>query len=123
MASAHMISRPNGRRLPVISETEDERINSVNCLLSSWEGYCNDNWLSENHEDPRCSERRVKAFLDGLAYLLLRGHSEDTLSHYKEMTRGSSEIPVSSCPDSVRACLYGNETHEAQNAAYDARPA
>lgn len=54
-------------------------------------------------------EKRVKSFLDACAYLLLRDNAEDTLSHYKEMMRGKTEIPVSSCPPSVAHMVDGSQ--------------
>lgn len=49
----------------------------------------------------------MKSFLDSVAYLILRGNSEGTLTNYKEMAREKSEIPVSCCADSVQALFFG----------------
>lgn len=46
----------------------------------------------------RLAEQRIKRFLDGCAYLLLRDAPEGTLTDYKEIMRGRKEIDVSSCP-------------------------
>lgn len=54
-------------------------------------------------------EGRIKSFLDACAYLILRDNAEDTLSHYKEMTRGKAEIPVSSCPPSIAHMIDGSQ--------------
>lgn len=77
-------------------------------LLARWERYCNDNWLSEGSDAPNSREGKIKKFLGDIGYLLLRDNPEDTLSTYKEMARGRSEIPVSSCPACVGDLLYGD---------------
>lgn len=55
---------------------------------------------------PYSRERRVKAFLDACAYLLLRDNPEGTVSHYKDIMNGKREIPVSSCPQMVDHLIY-----------------
>lgn len=112
MATSQFITRPNGTRIPIYYSSDAERIQSATKLLDSWDTYCNRNWMSENHEDAGSAERHIKAFLDGVAYLLMRGHSEDTMSSYKEMARGRSEIPLSSCPESVQAYLFGESLYD-----------
>ena len=59
-------------------------------------------------DNPYAPEHRVKAFLDGCAYILLRDNSEGTLTTYKEKMNGTREVPVSSCPDYFEDMLYSN---------------
>lgn len=79
-----------------------------NVLLPAWKNYCERHWLDERPGKLFSPEQRVKGFLDGLAYLLLRDDPGDTLTTYKMIVRGSTEIDVSSCPAEIEDVLYGN---------------
>lgn len=72
------------------------------------------NWMDADQSDLGSREKRVKAFLDACAYLLLRDNAGDTMSHYKEMARGNTEIPVSSCPPSVSHLIDGGQFSPAE---------
>jgi hypothetical protein len=63
--------------------------------------------LSENHEEPYCAENRVKRFLDGMAYFLLRSDTSGIITDYKEEMNRNREIPVSACPEFVNDMFYG----------------
>lgn len=65
MSTSLGITRPNGVRLPVYYTASQDKMALVMGQLSDWEDFCNQNWLSDNHEDINCSENRVKAFLNG----------------------------------------------------------
>lgn len=89
---------PSGERMPVYySETQSKRQIVEDVLLRPWTQYCLRHWMSADGK-PGSAEQRIKRFLDGCAYLLLRDNPEGTLTDYKEMTRGRNEIDVSSCP-------------------------
>lgn len=79
-----------------------------NVLLPYWESYCKRHWLDGNPNSRFSPETRVKRFLDDVAYLLLRDKSEGTLTIYKDIVRGSTEIDISSCPASIEEEVYGN---------------
>ena len=64
--------------------------------------------MSENHEEPYCAENRVKRFLDGLGYFLLRNDSTGIITDYMDEMNKNREIPVSSCPEYVYDLFYGN---------------
>ena len=79
------------------NETQSKRQIVEDVLLKPWTQYCLRHWMGGNGK-PGSPEQRVKRFLDGCAYLLLRDNPEGTLTDYKEIMRGRSEIDVSSCP-------------------------
>lgn len=53
------------------------------------------------------TEMRIKRFLDGCAYILLRDNPEGTLTHYKDIMIGSKEISASSCPAYIADMIDG----------------
>lgn len=104
-----MVLPPFGKPMLVYFRKGQDKLQVVtDVILPRWEKYCNENWLSDNHEDPWCAERRVKTYLDSVGYLLLRDNPEGTLTLYKECARGSSEIPVSSCPADMSDIFYAD---------------
>lgn len=108
MATRIRILTPNGKAFYThYTELTDKR-EIAERLLKRWGSYCEAHWFSDDSDKPHSTERKVKAFLDSLAYLLLRDNPEDTLSLYKEYSRGSREIPVSSCPAVVGNLYYGD---------------
>lgn len=95
--------------MPVFFSKGQDKASIVSeMLLPRWEQHCLNNWLTEKGHAQSNRETRIKAFLDGCAYLLLRDNPEDTLSTYKEIARGRSEIPVSSCPDTISDMYYAD---------------
>ena len=76
------------------NQTWLEIVNTV--ILPKWTKYCSNNWISPNPDAMYSSEKRVKGFLDRLAWLLL-GDVDARGSMYKEMMREIREIPVSEC--------------------------
>lgn len=86
---------------------DKERREVVNKLCEQWNDYCTSHWLSDNHEEPYCAENRVKRFLDGMAYFLLRSDTSGIITDYKEEMNRNREIPVSACPEFVNDMFYG----------------
>lgn len=78
-------------------------------ILPPWKDYCNDHWLSANHEDMYAPERRVKGFLDRCATLMLYGQS-GVESHYKAMMHEVREIPMSECPPAFENLMYSSSS-------------
>ena len=76
-------------------------------ILPECEAYCKENWLSINHEDLYCAERRVKAFLDRCAQLITKEY-RDVESEYRAMSNKVREVPVTECPDEVSDLLYSD---------------
>nr|DAW90183.1 MAG TPA: hypothetical protein [Bacteriophage sp.] len=66
--------------------------------------YCLRHWMSDDWK-PGSAEQRIKRFLDGCAYLLLRDGPGDTLTEHEEMKHRGREISVSSCPAWVGGLL------------------
>lgn len=106
MATRIRILTPNGRAFYTHFTEHTDKREIAERLLKPWERYCELHWLSHNDGKPYAPERKVKLFLDSLAYLLLRDNPEGTLTLYKEYARGSSEIPVSSCPTIISDMFY-----------------
>lgn len=89
---------PSGERKPIYyNETQSKRQIVEDVLLRPWTQYCLRHWMGGDGK-PGSPEQRIKRFLDGCAYLLLRDAPEGTLTDYKEIMRGRKEIDVSSCP-------------------------
>ena len=89
---------PSGERKPTYyNETQSKRQIVEDVLLRPWTQYCLRHWMGGDGK-PGSPEQRIKRFLDGCAYLLLRDAPEGTLTDYKEIMRGRKEIDVSSCP-------------------------
>lgn len=88
-------------------QTWDEIIREK--ILPYWQNYCEGNWLSANHEEIYAPERRVKWFLDSLAYALVEG-GDGVESEYREKKHKANEIPVSECPDTLSDYLYADRT-------------
>ena len=87
------------------NQTWLEIVNTV--ILPKWTKYCSSNWISPNPDAMYSSERRVKGFLDRLAWLLL-GDIDARGSMYKEMMREVREIPVSECSPDVENFLMSS---------------
>lgn len=77
-------------------------------ILPKWEEYCNTHWISENHEDIYAAEKRVKAFLDRCAYIMLQDDPGGVESKHKEMVRRVREFPISDCPPLMGELLYSS---------------
>lgn len=93
------------------NQTWDQIIRDV--VLKECESYCYENWLSSNHEDVYCAERRVKAFLDRCAQLIVKG-SKGIESEYKSMVHTVREVPVSECNAEVSDLLYSERQAPAE---------
>ena len=103
------IYTPAGGLLEVHGMTREDVSDKVrNVIVPYWEDYCDAHWLSPNHEDKLCPERRVKAFLDRCGTLMLFG-LPGIETRYKEMARKVREIPMSDCPQPIRNCIYGGK--------------
>lgn len=89
-------------------ENDRERQEVVAKLCEQWQDYCITHWMSENHEEPYCAENRVKRFLDGMGYFLLRSDTSNIISEYMDEMNKNREIPVSSCPDYINDMFYAN---------------
>lgn len=77
-------------------------------ILPDWERYCDEHWISANHEDIYAPEKRVKAFLDGCAWLMILDHPEGIESKYKAMVHAAREIPASECPAEISDYFYSD---------------
>ena len=87
---------------------DKERRDVVAKLCEQWSDYCTSHWISENHEEPYCAENRVKRFLDGMGYFLLRSDTSGIITDYMEEMNSNREIPVSCCPDFVNDLFFGS---------------
>jgi len=97
---------PNGRRMPVFWNEGQSKLEIVrDMLLPRWENHCLRQWMGQGGQTE--GEMRVKRFLDGCAYILLRDNSDGTLTDYKEMIIGSKEISASSCPAFISDIIDG----------------
>lgn len=98
---------PNGikyRLYQVPDEPRSETLQRV--ILDKWEDYCHANWLSSNHEDMNCPEKKVKRMLESCAMFLLRGEESDNmLTDYRKMRINKFEIPLSACPPHIQAMI------------------
>ena len=107
MASGYKVYIPNGTSA-VFSlhdgQTWEEVVNEY--LIPSWLDYCNNNWLSVNHENMYCGERKVKSFLNQCGYLLGLSSPGSIESEYKRMKHEVTEIPISSAPQAVNDAFY-----------------
>lgn len=107
MATWLRVRLPSGEHKKVFYHKGQYKKSIVNkVLLPPWYRYCLRNWCAVDATGSLSNEERVKNFLDDCGYLLLRDNPEDTMTAYKEMARGRSEIPVSSCPSRIKR-LYG----------------
>lgn len=105
----YTLKLPDGHRRSLNWRHGQDRVELLRRFcLDQYEGYCDSNWLSHNHDTIDNPELRVKRFLDCCAWFLLRGDSEDTVTPYKESMNGKREIPISSCPISMQDLFYGN---------------
>jgi hypothetical protein len=79
-----------------------------NVVLPIWQEYCNDHWIDHtNHESMWSFEKRTKAFLDRVAWLLLQDNpSGEIESNYKAMSHRVREIPASECPSDISDRFY-----------------
>lgn len=77
-------------------------------VLPVWQEYCNEHWIDHtNHESMWSFEKRTKAFLDRIAWLLLQDDASGEIeSNYKAMTHRVREIPASECLSEISDCLY-----------------
>lgn len=62
---------PSGERLRIEWRSIEERQEKLEALLEEWRDYCETNWLSDDHEDRQCGERKVKAFMDAVSSLMI----------------------------------------------------
>lgn len=108
MGTRIRILTPNGKTFYTHYTEHTDKRRIAERLLKRWKSYCEAHWLSDDMGKPYSAEQKVKAFLDSLAYLLLRDNPEGTLTLYKKYARGSSEIPVSSCPVIVSDLFYSD---------------
>lgn len=82
-------------------------LQTVDRITSSWDGYCDRNWLNDDG-DVFSPEMRVKRLLDSLGYYLLYGATDGIVTEYKQTVTKAREIPVSSCPSYVNNIMYGS---------------
>ena len=78
-------------------------------ILPYWQSYCDNNWISPNHEAVYAPEKRVKWFLDRLGWLLIEG-ADGIESEYKRMVHEVREIPESECPAEISDAMYSTHT-------------
>lgn len=92
-------------------------------VLPDWQEYCNDHWIDySNHESMWSFEKRTKAFLDRVAWLILSDDPGDGIeSNYKAMSHLVTEIPASECPPDVSDQFYSQRTQPAEDTGEDAR--
>ena len=103
------IITPLGGTLSVHGLTQEDVADRVrDVVVPYWESYCSSHWLSSNHEDLLCPERRVKFFLDRCGTLLVFG-LPGIETRYKEMAHKVREIPMSDCPATIRNCMYSGK--------------
>ncbi len=106
MSTRFDITLPNGRQMPVFWNEGQSKMEIVrDMLLPGWEEYCLRHWMGNGEQTE--SEQRIKRFLDGCAYILLRDNNAGTLTNYKEMMIGSREISASACPACIADILEG----------------
>jgi hypothetical protein len=94
-----------------------------NVVLPEASDYCYQNWISPNHEDMFCAEKRVKSFLDRCAYLITKdgGSAYGIESEYKAMSHKVREIPVSECPPEISDMFYADRKAPVDDEDSDAR--
>ena len=103
---------PNGKRRTIYKGPNDRMADIVpEVLIAPWKAHCQKLW-----EHPR-----VKGFLDRCGYLLLRDGPGDTLTNYKEMARGRTEIAASSCPSYIQDRFHGSAAILREDAAEEGR--
>ena len=102
-------------------QTWSEIIQDV--VLPMWQEYCDDHWIDHNnHESMWSFEKRTKAFLDRVAWLLLQDyHGGDIESSYKAMTHRVKEIPASECPAEISDYFYSQRRQPTEDAEDDQR--
>lgn len=94
-----------------------------NVVLPMWQGYCNDHWIDHtNHESMWSFEKRTKAFLDRIAWLMLKdGSGGEVESAYKAMSHKVRELPASECPPEVNDYFYSQRVSPVEDIEEDTR--
>lgn len=94
-----------------------------NVVLPIWQEYCNDHWIDHtNHESMWSFEKRTKAFLDRVAWLLLQDNPGGEIeSNYKAMGHRVREIPASECPSDVSDYFYSQRVQPSDDTDEDQR--
>lgn len=94
-----------------------------NVVLPIWQEYCNDHWIDHmNHESMWSFEKRTKAFLDRVAWLLLQDNpSGEIESNYKAMAHRVREIPASECPSDISDRFYSQRVQPTDDTDEDRR--
>ena len=98
------VLQPNGRKYWLYSG--EAFYDSLELQLTTWQKYCDDNWLSYNCSDIWSPENKVKWMLDGCANAILRPNMSGILTDYQKMKMRKYEIPMSSCGSEVESLLY-----------------
>lgn len=108
LATGYKILLPNGFTRTVKASTMEERFEVADELLTDWQRYCENGWMSNSTNTGLFSrESRIKSFLSSLGYFLIMG-ADDIVTDYKQLMNGKREIPVSSCPSFIEDRVYGN---------------
>lgn len=94
MASISNLFLPSGTNLRVFYNKDTDRNKLMADLIEMWVPYCEENWLSQNHEALDCPENKVKKLLDSAAYFILYGNVEDTITLYKQKRNREHEVPL-----------------------------
>ena len=106
--SSKKILMPNGEiRTYYCSDDQSWQEIIEEKILPYWLKYCDNNWISPNHEAVYAPEKRVKWFLDRLGWLLIEG-AGGIESEYKNMSHTVREIPVTECPADVSDFMYSD---------------
>lgn len=92
-------------------------------VLPVWQDYCNDHWIDySNHESMWSFEKRTKAFLDRIAWLILKDDAGGNIeTSYKAMVHKVREIPVSECPAEISDMIYSQRSQPTDNTEEDIR--
>ena len=114
MASICSLFLPNGHNFKVFYNKETDRNKLMTELMEMWVPYCEENWLSNNHEDIYCPERKVKKFLDSTAYFILYGNVEDTITLYKAKRNREREVPLVVISNTGELCYEERDRDESR---------
>lgn len=92
-------------------------------VLPVWQDYCNDHWIDHsNHESMWSFEKRIKAFLDRIAWLIIKDEAGgDVETNYKAMVHKVREIPASECPAEISDMFYSQRSQPADSIDEDER--
>lgn len=99
-----IIFEPNGRAKIMCGEDIPEGVTKAQ---DKWREYCERNWLNDSG-DLFTPERKVKTFLDSIAYCMMIGNMKGIETDYKKVMHAKREIPMSSCPSSVDNIVYAS---------------